>query len=160
MNKPHDNCHTNILSAKLPLRIHWQLSATLHPASTSAGCGRRGVLRRDATKEHVFYIGCRVAITVGDGRHTCQGICRVPIWGTRQSLVSPCALIHRAFSSGHTAIPFFVVCPRFCTRRSSWHTVNYGIPVVEGSLRDCACLPCARGTRQRPVYTRQSVCRV
>ena len=67
MNKPHDNCHTNILSAKLPLRIHWQLSATLHPASTSAGCGRRGVLHRDATKEHVFFIGRRVAVTVGDG---------------------------------------------------------------------------------------------
>ena len=26
----------------------------------------------------------------------------------------------------------------------------------KGTLRDCACLPCARGTRQRPVYTRQT----
>ena len=28
------------------------------------------------------------------------------------------------------------------------------------SLRDRGYLPCAQGTRQRPVYTRQSVCRV
>ena len=37
-------------------------------------------------------------------------------------------------------------------------TTDIGICKI--SLRDCAYLPCAKGTRQRPVYTRQSVCRV